>query len=50
MKADRQMRAARTAMALGVLGFLGLASSAADAAVRIEGQVQAGGGPSPTRQ
>ncbi len=45
MKADRQERPARRALALGVLGLLGLASGAADAAVRIDGQVQAGGGP-----
>ncbi len=32
----------RGAMTLGLLGFLG---GAADAAVRIDGQVQAGGGP-----
>ena len=32
-------------MALGVLGFLGLLCGAGEAAVRIEGQVRAGGGP-----
>src|SRR5271166_1283226 len=45
MKADKQKRPARSALALGVLGLLGLASGAADAAVRIDGRVQAGGGP-----
>jgi hypothetical protein len=45
MTADLQKRPARIALALGVLGFLGLACGAADAAVRIDGQVQAGGGP-----
>ncbi len=44
MKADRRRRAARSVMTLGILGVLGLASGAADAAVRIDGQVQAGGG------
>src|SRR5271165_5916283 len=44
MKADRQKRPARSALALGVLGLLGLACGKADAAVRIDGQVQAGGG------
>jgi hypothetical protein len=45
MTADLQRRPARIALALGGLGFLGLACGAADAAVRIDGQVQAGGGP-----
>ena len=45
MKADKQMRPARSALALGILGLLGLASGTAVAAVRIDGQVQAGGGP-----
>jgi hypothetical protein len=46
MMADKQKRSARSALAsLGVLGLLGLASGTADAAVRIDGQVQAGGGP-----
>src|SRR5271157_5726446 len=44
MKADKQKRPTRSALALGVLGLLGLLSGTADAAVRIEGQVQAGGG------
>ncbi len=44
MRADWQERPTRSALALGVLGLMGLVSSAADAAVRIEGQVQAGGG------
>jgi hypothetical protein len=44
MKADKQNRPARGALALGVFGLLGLASGTADAAVRIDGQVQAGGG------
>ena len=44
MKADKQKRSTRRALALGVLGFLGLIGGAADAAVRIKGQVQAGGG------
>src|SRR5271165_5583990 len=35
----------RGALAVGLLGLLGSACGAADAAVRIEGQVQAGGGP-----
>ena len=46
MKAHKQKQPTRNALALGVLGLLGLASGAADAAVRIEGQVQAGGGAS----
>ncbi len=45
LKTDSRRRPARSAMAFGLLGFLGLACGAADAAVRIEGQVQAGGGP-----
>src|SRR5271165_4763388 len=45
MKADKQKRPARSALALGAFGLLGLASGTADAAVRIDGQVQAGGGP-----
>ncbi len=44
MKADKQKRPTRRALALGVLGLLGLVSGTADAAVRIQGQVQAGGG------
>ena len=44
MKADKQKRPTRSALALGVLGLLGLVSGTADAAVRIQGQVQAGGG------
>ncbi len=44
MKAEGQNRLARSAFAFGVLGLLGLASGAADAAVHIDGQVQAGGG------
>ena len=44
MKTDKQKRPARSALALGVVGLLGLASDTADAAVRIDGQVQAGGG------
>ena len=43
--ADKQKRPAQRALALWVLGLLGLASGAANAAVRIDGQVQAGGGP-----
>ena len=45
MKADKQKRPGRSALALWVLGLLGLAGGAANAAVRIDGQVQAGGGP-----
>ena len=45
MTADMQRGPARNALALGVLGFLGLSCGAVEAAVRIEGQVQAGGGP-----
>ena len=45
MKVYKQKGAARNALALGVLGLLGLARGVADAAVRIDGQVQAGGGP-----
>ena len=44
MKADKQKRTTRSALALGVLGLLSLVSGTADAAVRIQGQVQAGGG------
>ena len=44
MKADKQKRTTRIALTLGVLGLLGLVSGTADAAVRIKGQVQAGGG------
>jgi len=44
MKADKQKRPPRSALALGVLGLLGLLSGTANAAVRIQGQVQAGGG------
>ena len=48
MTADVQRRPGRSALSLGVLGFLGLSCglscAAADAAVRIDGQVQAGGG------
>jgi hypothetical protein len=45
MKAEMQRWLAQNALALGLVGSLGLAPGAADAAVRIEGQVQAGGGP-----
>ncbi len=44
MKAQMQKWSARGALALGVLGFLDFTSGSADAAVRIEGQVQIGGG------
>src|SRR5271166_2272180 len=44
MMADISKRSARNALALGMLGFLGATCGAADAAVRIDGQVQAGGG------
>jgi hypothetical protein len=44
MMAERRRQPARSAVILGTLGFLGLAPAAADAAVRIEGLVQAGGG------
>jgi hypothetical protein len=44
MGAEKQKGSARSALALGVFGLLGLACGAADAAVRIDGQVQAGGG------
>ena len=44
MKADIRKRPARALLAFGALGFLGVASGAAEAAVRIEGQVQIGGG------
>ena len=43
--ADKQERPAQRALALSVLGLLGLASGMANAAVRIDGRVQAGGGP-----
>ena len=45
MKAGVRKRPARGALAGGILGFLSIAGGAADAAVRIDGQVQAGGGP-----
>ena len=45
MKADKQKQPVRSALALGILGLLGLASGTAVAAVRIDGQVQAGDGP-----
>ena len=45
MKGDKQSRPVRSALALGVLGLLALAGGTADAAIRIDGQVQAGGGP-----
>ena len=45
MKAAIVKRSARGALAGGILGFLSVAGGAADAAVRIDGQVQAGGGP-----
>ena len=35
----------RVALAAGLFGLFGFATGAADAAVRIDGQVQAGGGP-----
>ena len=44
MMADLRKRSARGALAVGILGFLGGAGGAANAAVRIDGQVQAGGG------
>jgi len=44
MMADISKRSARNALALSMLGFLGATCGAADAAVRIDGQVQAGGG------
>src|SRR5271165_2354755 len=44
MMADISKRSARNALALGMLGFLGATCGAADAAVRVDGQVQAGGG------
>ena len=44
MKGDKQSRPVRSALALGVLGLLAWASGPADAAVRIEGRVEAGGG------
>src|SRR5271157_1344346 len=45
MKAESQNWPVRGALAVGLLGLLGSACGAADAAVRIDGQVQAGGGP-----
>src|SRR5271165_2820713 len=45
MKVESQNWPVRGALAVGLLGLLGSACGAADAAVRIEGQVQAGGGP-----
>ena len=45
MTADRQNRLTRCVLALGVLALIGLGCGAADAAVHIDGQVQAGGGP-----
>ena len=45
MKAAIVKRSARGALAGGILGLLSVAGGAADAAVRIDGQVQAGGGP-----
>ena len=44
MKADKQKWPKRSVLALEILGLLGLVSGAADAAVRVQGQVQAGGG------
>ena len=44
MQSGMRKRSARGALAGGILGFLGLAGAAADAAVRIDGEVQAGGG------
>jgi len=44
MQGDIQKWPPRSALALGVVGFLGFVCGAADAAVRINGQVQAGGG------
>src|SRR5208282_5157811 len=44
MQGDIQKWPARSALALGVVGFLGFVCGAADAAFRINGQVQAGGG------
>src|SRR5271166_4399255 len=44
MKVESQNWPVRGALAVGLLGLLGSACGAADAAVRIEGQVQAGGG------
>ena len=45
MKFESVNRAARLALTAGVVGFAGLSASAATAAVHIDGQVQAGGGP-----
>ena len=44
MTAHMRLRPARSGLALGILGLLGCSCAAADAAVRIEGQVQIGGG------
>ena len=44
MIADIRKRPARALLALGALGFLAVAAGAAEAAVRIDGQVQIGGG------
>ncbi len=45
MKTLRAKSPASFALAAGLFGMIGFASGAADAAVRIDGQVQAGGGP-----
>ncbi len=45
MKVQIQQWPARGALAFGILAFLGSACGAAKAAVRIDGLVQAGGGP-----
>src|SRR5271166_2092061 len=44
MKVESQNWPVRGALAVGLLGLLGSACGAADAAVRVDGQVQAGGG------
>ncbi|RBP08174.1 hypothetical protein DFR50_12619 [Roseiarcus fermentans] len=44
MTGHRRRRSARSALAVGILGLFGSSCGAADAAVRIEGQVQIGGG------
>ena len=45
MNAKSKRSAMRMALAAGVFGAIGFASGAAGAAIRIDGQVQAGGGP-----
>src|SRR5271166_3596370 len=44
MKTDMHKRLPRSVLALGIFGFLGATCGSADAAVRVDGQVQAGGG------